>query len=78
MALTKYQKLIVAQSKQCKGTGSAATVREAASAYIKDAVTKGKTKTEAERIAKKVTSSCKGIGAARRKKRTTAKRKTKK
>jgi len=61
--VTIYQKLQKAVSKNCN-TGSKATeqaVKKAQDTYINDAVKKGKTKTEATKIAKKA-NTCKPVG----------------
>lgn len=72
MALTKYQRLRKAKASYCKGKAKKTTVTKAKSAYIKDAVKKGKTKAEATKIANKVVNgSCKVSP-----KRKTTKRKT--
>jgi hypothetical protein len=75
--VTAYMRLVKAKARQCRGTATAADVNKAATAYVKDAVTKGKSKTDAERSASKVKNrSCKTKVAGTRKRKTTAKRTT--
>lgn len=76
MARTKYQSLRSAKASYCAGRGKKTTLTKAKTAYIKDAIKKGKSKTEATKIANKVVNgSCKTkIGTTR--KRKTAKKKT--
>jgi hypothetical protein len=76
MARTKYQSLRSAKASYCAGRGKKTTLTKAKTAYIKDAIKKGKSRTEATKIANKVVNgSCKTrIGATR--KRKTAKKKT--
>jgi urease gamma subunit len=53
--VTKYQKLVKAKARACKGNkGAAAEARKAATEYIADAVKKGKTKADATKSANKV------------------------
>lgn len=74
MALTKYQRLRKAKASYCKGKSKMTSVTKAKNAYIKDAVKKGKSKTEATKIANKVVKgSCK-LKAKRTKKRKTTRR----
>lgn len=77
MARTKYQSLLKAQSSYCAGRGKKTSVTKAKTAYIKDAMKKGKSKSEATKIANKITGKCKkaGIGTIKKRK-TTAKKKT--
>ncbi len=73
---TAYQRLVKAKTRQCRGTATAADVNKAATAYVQDAVKKGRTKTDAERSATKVKNrSCK-TAVAGTKRKTTSKRKT--
>lgn len=74
---TAYQRLVKAKTRQCRGTATAADVNKAATAYVQDAVKKGRTKTDAERSATKVKNrSCKTAVAGTRKRKVTTKRKT--
>ena len=75
MALTKYQRLRKAKASYCKGKAKKSTVTKAKTAYIKDAVKKGKSKSEATRIANKVVNgSCKVKAKTTTKKRKTTRR----
>lgn len=49
-----YQQLIKAKAANCRGTGSKATVRKKASAYVRSAVKSGKSKREATASANRV------------------------
>jgi hypothetical protein len=54
MATNGYTKLVSLKGKFCKGNANKSDVKKAAANYIKEAVKKGKTKTEAEKIAGRV------------------------
>ena len=51
---TKYQKLLSGKGRYCKGRITKADLNKLKKAYIDDAVKKGKTKSEATKIANKV------------------------
>ena len=51
---TKYQKLVSAKASACKGRKTNAQVKAVAKEYVDDAVKKGKTKAEADKIANRV------------------------
>jgi len=78
---TKYQILVSRKSSYCNGRVKKTSLTKAANAYIADAVKKGKSKAEAQKIANKVvngacTASVSGRKkAAGRKKRTTRRKK---
>lgn len=75
--VTAYQKLVKTKTRMCQGKATAADVNKAATAYVKDAVSKGKSSTDANRTVSKVKArSCKTAVAGTRKRRTTAKRST--
>ena len=68
--VTKYQRLLKAKKSHCAGRTDKSSLNRAATAYINDAVAKGKTKTEARKIANKVINgSCTVKKKTKRKKR---------
>lgn len=78
MAQTKYQALRKAKTSFCSGRTKKTSLTKAKTAYIKDAVQKGKSKTEATRIANKVVNGgCSAsVGSTKKRKTTTRKKKT--
>ena len=69
--LTKYQRLVKAKKSYCAGRITKASLNKIATAYKTDAVKKGKSKTEATKIANKVVNG----KCTLKKKKTTTKRK---
>lgn len=76
---TKYQILVSRKSSYCKGRVKKESLNKAKKAYIDDAVKKGKTKSEATKIANKVVNGkctvSKVSGTKRKKRKTTTRRK---
>jgi hypothetical protein len=68
--ITKYQKLQKAKSKFCEGKTTKTELNKVAADYIKDATTKGKTKTEAEKSANRVLNRGCAISGVKAKKKT--------
>jgi len=64
--ITKYMRLKKVQALSCAGKALKSTVTAAAKAYVDDAVKKGKTKAEAEAIAKRVTSTCDAVSGRKK------------
>jgi|GEM_PF-2872249 len=75
--VSQYQRLVKAKFKQCAGKATAATVKKAATAYVTDAVKKGKTKTEAQATVNRLMKRGCSVGKARTRK-TTARKTTRK
>lgn len=76
---TKWQLLLSAKAKHCKGSITKTALNKAAKAYVTDTVKKGnKTKSEAEKAANKlINGSCAvGIAGAKKKRNPAAKAKT--
>lgn len=71
MGKTLYQKLQNTKAKHCDGKATKADVTTAANAYVKDAVSKGRTKAEAEKSAKRVVNSGCSISGVKKKRSTT-------
>lgn len=79
---TAFQRLVSKKASYCKGRTTMAEVKKVSTSYISDAVKKGKTKAEAEKIARRVLSAgCKmtsSIAGKSKKRKTTVRRKVSK
>lgn len=71
--ITKYMRLKKVQSSNCAGKALKSTVTAAAKAYIDDAVKKGKSLTEAKKIASAVTSTCAAVSGRPKKRKSAVK-----
>lgn len=75
---SKYSILVSRKASYCKGKVKKTSLTKAKTAYIQDAVKKGKSKAEATKIANRVVNgSCKASVGKRKKKTTTRRRKRK-
>lgn len=78
---TAFQRLVSKKASYCKGRTTMAEVKKVSTAYISNAVKKGKTKAEAEKVARRVLSAgCKMTSsiAGKKRKATTVRRKVSK
>lgn len=73
-----YTRLLKSKSSFCKGRGTKAGLNKAKAAYIKKAVGKGKTKSEATKIANKVVNGTCGARINGKKRSKSSKSKSKK
>lgn len=76
---TAFQRLVSKKASYCKGRTTMAEVKKVSTAYIANALKKGKTKAEAEKVARRVlTSGCKMTSSIAGRKRKVVRRKAKK